>query len=304
MAASSTVTLLQTMEWAKKFNFDRASAIGNFGEPAITSANTIAQTMLGAPFSWRWNRVIIGFITIAGQQDYTVFNYLASTTVKLGWFTIDDAGNCQRCTTAGDTGADAPTWNHTLAGNTTDGSVTWTNMGFVLTEAQGPYTFAWVENSSVQDTIQGSPKWKEMTSKLVLGLESQESRPDFIAAQIDDGLGNITFRLMATPDQAYPIAITVQQKPPVFKSVNQTWGAIPDEYAHIYNWGFLSLMWLFADDPRFQMANTKFVTALLSTHGGLTQTQLNIFLSNWQMVSGQQNQLALTQQQENVGRGQ
>jgi hypothetical protein len=304
MAASSSITLLQTMEWAKKFNFNRSSAIGDFGEPALTSANTIAQTMLGAPFSWRWNRAIIGFITIANQQDYTVFNYQPSTNTKIGWFTIDDAGNCQMCTIPGATGTAAPTWNHTKGGFTTDGAVTWENQGFVLAEAQGPYTFAWIENSSVQDTIQGAPKWKEMTSKIVLGLESNASRPDFISAQIDDGLGNITFRLLATPDQAYPVAITIQQKPPLFKTVNQTWGPIPDEYSHIYNWGFLSMMWLFSDDPRFQMANAKFIAGLLSTHGGLTQTQLNIFLQNWQMVSGAQTQLAITQQQENTGRGQ
>lgn len=304
MAASSTITLLQTMEFAKKFNFNRASAIGNFGEPALTSANTVAQTMLGAPFAWRWNRKIIGFITIAGQQDYTVFNYSHSTAVKLGWFTIDDAGNCQQCTGSGTTGASNPSWNHSLNGVTTDGSVSWTNLGLVLSEAQGSYTFAWIENSSVQDVIQGTPKWKEMTSKIVLGLESSESRPDFISAQIDDGLGNITFRLLATPDQAYPVAITIQQKPPVFTSVNQTWGPIPDEYSHIYNWGFLSMMWLFADDPRFQMANAKFVTALLSTHGGLTATQLNIFLQNWQMVTGQQVQMATVEQQSTQARAQ
>jgi len=292
------------MEWAKKLNFNRSSAIGNFGEPALTSANTVAQTMLGAPFFWRWNRAIIGFITTPNQQDYTVFNYQASTAAKLGWFTIDDAGNCQKCTAAGTTGSSAPSWNHTLSGTTTDGSVTWTNMGLVTSEATGSYTFAWIENSSVQDTIQGTAKWKEMTSKLVLGLESNTSRPDFISAQIDDGLGNITFRLLSTPDAAYPIAITIQQKPPLFKGVNQTWGPIPDEYAHIYNWGFLSMMWLFSDDPRFPMANSKFVTALLSTHGGLTATQVNIFLQNWQMITGQQVQMATVEQQANQARGQ
>lgn len=303
MAASSTITLLQTMEWSKKFNFNRSSAIGNFGEPALSSANIVAQTMLGAPFFWRWNRAIIGFITAPGQQDYTVFNYVSSTPAKAGWFTIDDVGNCQKCTTAGTTGASAPTWNHSLNGTTTDGSVTWTNLGLVLAEAVGSYTFAWVENSSVQDTIQGSTRWKEMTNMLVLGLESAESRPDFIAAQIDDGKGNITFRLMPTPDQAYPVAITIQQKPPLFTSVNSTWGPIPDEYSHIYNWGFLSMMWLFADDPRFQTANLKFITSLLGTHGGLTATQVNIFLQNWQMVTGQQVQLATTEQQANQARG-
>src|SRR6202789_4157362 len=140
MASSSSNSLLQTMEWAKKYVFQRSTAIGNFLEPALTSANITAQTMMGAPFNWRWNRFITGFITTAGQQDYTIFNYLPSTAVKLGWFAIDDAGNCQKCTTAGTTGSSVPTWNHTLNATTTDGSVTWTNMGFVLAEATGSYT--------------------------------------------------------------------------------------------------------------------------------------------------------------------
>ena len=294
MASSSSIKLLQTMEWAKKLNFQRASATGNFLEPALTSANTVLQTIVGAPFTWRWNRVITGFITTAGQQDYTIFNYLASTTVKLGWFAIDNAGNCQKCTTAGTTGSSAPSWNHTIGSTTTDGSVTWTCIGTISTEASSSYSLAWIENSSVQDA---NGDWKEMSSKIVLGLESKQARPMYIAAQLDDGLGNITFRLMSTPDKAYPVAITLQQKPPLFTKTSQTWAPIPDEYSHIYNWGFLSLMWLFADDARFQMANAKFIASLLSAHQGLDQTQLNIFLQSWQALTGQpmSNQIALQQ---------
>ena len=284
MAASSTITLLNTLEWSKRFNFNRRSAIGNFLEPAMTSANTILQTIVGAPFAWRWNRVVTGLVTVAGQQDYVLFNYLATTAVTLGWYTVDDAGNSQLCTTAGTTGASAPSWNHTLNGTTTDGSVTWTNMGLVVANAKGSYSLNWIETSSVQDT---KSKWWEMTSKIVLGLESNQARPQFISAQSDDGLGNVTFRLLTCPDAAYPVAITLQQKPPLFTTVNQTWSPIPDEYARLYNWGFLSLMWLFADDPRFQMANSKFIAGLLGASEGLSETQRNIFLQEWQSITGQ-----------------
>lgn len=303
MAASSSITLLQTMEWAKKFTFQRQSAIGDFLEPAMTSANTIMQTLMGAPFQWRWNRTVLGFVTAANQQDYTVFNYLSSTAVKLGWFTIDDAGFCQKCTTAGSTGASAPSWVHNVGSTTTDGTVVWTNMGLVGAESKGSYTFAWIENSSVQDTVQSAPSWIEMSSKIVLGLESKTGRPMFISAQFDDGLGNVTFRLMTTPDKAYPVAITVQQKPPLFTKTSQTWAPIPDEYSHIYNWGFLSLMWLFADDPRFSIGNSKFITSLLSSHHGLTETQINIFLQQWFAVTGQPQSNAINMQQAAQGRG-
>ena len=72
-------TILQTIEWAKKFIFLRPLAIGDFLEPAVSSANTILQTILGPPFSWRWNRVATGFICVPGQQDYTIFNWQANT---------------------------------------------------------------------------------------------------------------------------------------------------------------------------------------------------------------------------------
>ena len=49
------------MEFAKKLNFLRPSAIGNFLEPAKTSANLVMQTMLAPPFVWRWNRDVSVF---------------------------------------------------------------------------------------------------------------------------------------------------------------------------------------------------------------------------------------------------
>jgi hypothetical protein len=126
-----------------------------------------------------------------------------------------------------------------------------------------------------------------MTSKLCLGKDSRQGRPGNIAAQSDDGQGNVTFRLMPAPSAAFPVSVTIQQKPTLFTSVSQTWAPIPDEFSHIFNWGFLSLMWLFSDDPRFGVANQKFVSQLLGASEGLTETQRNIFLQNWQAITGQ-----------------
>lgn len=298
MAVTSSIKLLRTMEFAKKFNFNRSSAIGNFTEPALTSANTILQTIMGAPFSWWWNRIMIGFITTIGQQDYTLFNYTALSPVKVGWYTVDDAGNCQQCTTAGPVGASAPTWNHTINGTTADGAAVWTNIGPIgNSELSGSYSFAWIETASVQEINNYGTRWVEMFTRQLLPLEDKQARPNFVSGQLTDANGNITFRISPVPDKAYPVVLTLQQKPPLFVTTSQTWAPIPDEYSHIYNWGFLSLMWLFADDPRFQMANSKFITGLLATSQGLTQTQINIFLQNWQNITGQpqSNQVALTQ---------
>jgi hypothetical protein len=300
MASTSTNTLLGTQVFTERLNFGRRANLGNSLEPAITCANMTMQAILGPPFRWRWNRVITGFYTVANQQDYTLFNYLPSTPVKTGWFTIDDAGYAQKCTTPGSTGGSAPTWNHTPTGTTTDGGVTWTNAGLVDPEAVGSYTFGWIENASVKDT--STAKWMPMTPMIGLGLDATAGRPGNISAQIDDGQGNITFRLMPVPTSAAPVSITLQEKPGFFSAtstagVNQTWAPIPDEYAHLYNWGFLSLMWLFSDDPRFPTANAKFVSALLAANHGLTETERNSWLNNWMVLTGQpiDNQIKLTQ---------
>lgn len=287
MTTASTNTLLNTIEWSKKLNFGRRSAIGNFLEPALTSANTVMQTIIGPPFAWRWNRVVTGFITKAGQQDYTLVNWTAGMTVSAGWLTVDDAGNSQIVTTAGVTAGVAPTWNHTTGGTTNDGNAVWENLGPIGVTTSQTYSLGSIESASVQDTVSGVTKWYEITNQLTLALDSAPGRPRFISAQADDGAGNITFRLTMVPDKAYPVSITMQKKPTVFTSVNQAWAPIPDEYARIYNWGYLSLMWLFSDDPRYGVANQKFVSQLLSTSEGLSETQRNIFLQGWQQQTGQ-----------------
>lgn len=291
MATASTIKLLNTCEWAKKLNFNRRFALGNFLEPALTSANTVLQTIVGPPFCWRWNRVVTGFITTTGQQDYTLLNWTAGASVQLGWLTVDDAGNSQQVTTAGTTGTIVPTWNHTKGGTTLEsthgGTAVWTNLGSIGVSVSPSYAFGWIETVAAFDTLAATPKWFEINSKIVLSSDSAQSRPRYIAAQGDDGNGNITFRMMPVPNAAYPVVLTLQQKPPLFTTLYQTWAPVPDEYSRIYNWGFLSLMYLFADDPRFQMANGKFISQLLGANEGLTETQRNIFLQNWNAITGQ-----------------
>ena len=289
MANTSTITLLNTIEWAKRLNFRRPMVLGNFLEPAISNANITLSTIVGPPFVWRWNRVVTGFITTPGQQDYFLFNWQPNFELALGSVTADEFGNCQSVTTAGTTDMVVPDWNPNATGTTTDGTVVWTNLGPIGTPVSQTYKFGWIEKANVQYVTNPSPlvtKWTELTPKISLGLDSSLTRPNTISAQGDDGLGNITFRLMSVPDASYPVAITLQQKPPLFTKVGQTWAPIPDEYSRLYNWGFLALAWLFADDPRFATANQKFVTQLLSTNEGLTETQKNIFLGNWDAITG------------------
>jgi hypothetical protein len=282
--ATSTIKLKATLEWAKRYIANRDATIGNGVEPAITNANLIIQTILGPPFRWRWNRVITGFYTAAGVQDYKLINWQATQPVSVGWLTVDNFGNSQQVTTAGTTGAVFPTWNNTPTGTTTDNGVTWTNLGNLSNTTSINFAFGWIEGAVVLDS---KGNYQECSPKLWLAQSSPQDRPREIAAQIDTGDGNMTFRMQPVPDQAYPVLITIQQKPGVFTKTNQLWDPIPDEYSRIYNWGFLALLFLFADDGRFTLANQKFVTQILGANSGLTETERNIFYNNWMQVTGQ-----------------
>jgi hypothetical protein len=285
----STIQLFQTADWVKRFLFRRPINLGNGNEPAVTSANMILQTILGPPFKWRWNRVVIGFVTQAGIQDYTVFNWTPNTPVLVGYVLIDQNGFCQTVTTAGTTGSSQPTFNATVGQITHDGSVVWTNTGSIATSYfSRVYNFGWIENASIRESNPNTCafEWKPLSPKIDLALDSAQARPHSISAEFDDANGNTTFRLIPCPDKAYPVSITVQQKPPIMTGMNSKWTPIPDEYSRLYNWGLLALMYLYADDPRFASASQKFIANLLSTSEGLTETEYNIVLNNWQQITG------------------
>lgn len=299
---SSTITLANTITWAKSFinNIDPTLQTGT--EPAITSANLVKQIMLQPPFDWIWNRSVTGFFCNSGSPDYWVTFWTALTAYGAGNNLIDSNGNSQVSTTGGTTGNSQPTWNTNVGGTTNDGTVVWTNKGSIP-NASSAFNFGFIETVSVQDITQSPAKWFELNPNMCLGLDSTQARPREISPQLMDAAGEVRFRLMPVPDVAYPVAITFQQKPALFTSTSSTWAPIPDEYAYIYNWGFLSLMYMYNDDPRWQVANQKFVAGLLGAQQGLTETERNIFLNNWEALSGQQNQNVVKMQQGNQARG-
>jgi hypothetical protein len=291
--ANATNTLNKTMTWASFFNRGRPCALAG-NEPALTSANCVMQAILGPPFEWRWNR---------NEYQFTCLNPAAAwttgTAYALGYSFKDPNGNMQRVTSIGSapnqSGSVQPTWSTNLAGmgTTSDGNLTWT-VNDIQTYVISCPDFAWIEHASVQDITLPIPKWYDMQPEMSLSFDSSTARPRFISAHYDDGNGNIGFTMTPVPNQAYPVMIHIQKKAVPFTDILQTWAPIPDEFAYIYSWGFLTMMWLFADDARYQMANAKFVAHLLGANQGLDETARSIFLQNWSNISGIQQ--ATTQQ--------
>jgi hypothetical protein len=85
------MNLQQSVLWAGPFVRFQPLTIGGL-EPTISNANLVKQTMLGAPFSWPWNRAESDAIAItAGTQDYVAALPMWGFIEK-AWFTETTSG--------------------------------------------------------------------------------------------------------------------------------------------------------------------------------------------------------------------
>ena len=207
------------MNWAQTFLQYKPLSGGAGTEPALTSANIILATILGPPFTWRWNRKYSSTFTLnTPNQDVSV--------------AISDFGFLEKAS--------------------------------ILLPAGSP-----------------PPSTIEPEIKTILGAATEQGRPQYIAAQLDDNAGNITFRVLPAADANYTGLAVYQKKPPLMTTTGSSWAPIPDEYSYIYNMGFMALMMFYDDDPRAQIFNQKFVSALLGASEGLSETQKNMFMGTW-----------------------
>jgi hypothetical protein len=306
----ATYTIADTIEWSKRLTFNRNPVIGNSLEPALTSANMVAQTILNPPFDWWWNNQEVVFTCnptpnsatttavaiAAGVLTATVTNTFAANNILIGsGFTTLTQLNGLIILVASATGSGF-TANVSLP-NGTDTAGTFTSVTTQDYTVPVP-SFSHIEHASVLDLVGTSApyvpsKWFELTVKNNLSLETSAGRPEFISPEVEDGNGNMTFRLSSAPNKPYPVSLHIQNAAPTFTSINQTWAPIPDFMKYIYNWGFMAMMWQFADDPRAAYASNKFTAGILARAFDLTEQERNIFLNNWEALM--QNPAAVQQ---------
>jgi len=299
--AIATNTILDSMEWAKRFNFNRPSGIGNRLEPAKTSANLTMQTVLGPPFKWWWNNEELTFTcnpkpaTVALTGNVSVASGIVTMNAVLPALGIQALGLFSGFTQAllqplnGQAFVVLTNNGTVITGqiNNPDIAATASTGGSITAATTQDYTlavpeFSHIEHASVLDISRPTtPKWIELAVQSNLALESNTARPEFIEPHVEDANGNIAFRVMPAPDKAYPVSLHIQKAAPLITSLNQTWAPIPDFMEYIYNQGFLALMFMFNDDPRAAQASQKFVTHLLGRASGLTALERNIFINNW-----------------------
>jgi hypothetical protein len=265
--------------------------------------------VLSPPFCWNWNRGSVTFTTTPGVQDYAVnvptFGFIekasfaptsvitntALTSNVATYTAANDFANGDLVTVAGTTNG-AGVFNvinqPVVSANSTSFTLNITHADVLSASDTGSATDA----SSKMSEIPG------VQGMVGSASASETGSPAYIAPQLDDNAGNITFRLLPAPDQIYQVSIIFQNRIPALMSgPSSTWAPIPDHYSNIYQWGFLSVVAAYFDDMRWASFTQKFVSTVLGMAEGLENEQKDIFQKSWlDMISEQQTRSQKNQQ--------
>lgn len=280
---ASNYKLLDTLQFVLPWVNFYPLTLGQTQQPFLGMCESVAEILVAPPLAPNWNRTSTQFLTTAGTQVYApTAAWQLGTSYATGTVIVDTNGNGQQVIVAGTSGGSPPSWSTSIFASTTDNTVTWQNIGAIASIPQ-IFDFAYIETATIQDVNNGN-KWKTLGVQLNLNREADQSCPKYIAAQIDDNLGNVAFWLTPVPGAVYPVDIQYQKLHQPFQSLGQTWAPIPDRLFYCYGFGVLALAMMYKGDPRFQWASQKFVTSVLSYYGGLDETQKNQFLMNWEMT--------------------
>jgi len=140
-------------------------------------------------------------------------------------------------------------------------------------------TFGWLEKATLYDPDSGYAAF-ELQVELLKAAETLANQPQRIATQLDDGQGNITFRLFGTPDKVYNICLEFQNAAQLFTDTTQTWRPIPDYLSFVYNEGFDFRTFSYLGDPRAQTSGQLFFQSLAQMSEGLSESQKNLWLGD------------------------
>jgi hypothetical protein len=160
--------------------------------------------------------------------------------------------------------------------------------------------FGFVETQWIVD---GNGKNWALNGAFSLGKDATQSRPTLIAPQYDDNAGTITFRVKNTPDAIYTVYGDYQRKPNLISSPASMWDVVPDNFAHVYNLGFLTFLSLLVNDSRFPVFERWFLSRILSLQDGLDDQARDLFLGNWMNQTRTVMRAQAATQQGTAGRG-
>ena len=139
--------------------------------------------------------------------------------------------------------------------------------------------FGWIEKATAYDPNNANSAY-ELQVGLNTAVEPLNNQPTRIVAQLDDGSGNITFRLFPAPDAVYNVIVESQNAAQLFTNAGQTWDPLPDYFSGLYTTGMLAKTFEYANDPRWVPEMQMFLQNLAAAAENLDSTQKNLWLAD------------------------
>ena len=305
---------------------------------AYSIGDEIRQFILSPPFVWRWNRgQVAPIVCKPGTTDYTVnipdfgwverawilYPYsitgnilqiynsmnILSISIASGVVTVLVDGNPidfgfyigQTISIQQVVDSTFDAFQTLVISGLGPNTITYSQIGPTGSSTGGiVFNISTIATPTVTST--GPLSTKELTINQTLAQESVLGQPGYISVIGDDNNGNITFRLMPSPDQPYTLSIIYQKASPTFESTIDTWNPIPDYLSYLYTKGFEAKAYEYKGDERFAFAWQEFLKMVLSASDGLTETQKNIYLDP-QIVTAREKGAVQTSQQARAARG-
>ena len=299
--------LQNSINWALPYVQYSPLNAGTNGEPAVSIATLIRNSLLGPPVGcWAWNRKEDSSVsTVAGTQDYTInltdFGYLEKvslTDASGNTFEVKDVyNNLPLSATAA---RSRPLAVAVLLSNVgTSVKIRFMQVPEAVYTINLTYQMAAVPFASNATTSAATAIGANTTytgtfasSSLVAGQAVMIS--GFVAHPANNGTFTIVSSNATTLVVVNPAGVS--ETISAF-AVNASWFPIPDYYSDIYNWLFLSESLAVTDDARAQIYRQRGVAAFIAKSDGLTDMQRNAFIQQWGNYNREGQSIGLKTQQ-------
>lgn len=305
-------TIDSTINWARAFIEYSPLTAGTGSEPAISIASMIRNSVMNAPMSWSWNRFEDSTtVTTVGGQDYTI------ALTNFGW--LEKASL---------TDSNGKIWEIKDVYNTSALS-----KSTVQQRPSAIAVIAYTPGTSVKIRFLGVPESVYTVNLTYQGLAVQFG-PFVVNSAGNAAGGNTAYTGIFTP-ASFPAGgtatiagfttvvnngtfvvvsctasiLTVANAVGVSETISATainanWSPIPDQFSDVYNNLFLAEAFQAVhEDTDAARYRQRGVAALLAKAEGLTQTQIDIFRSQWLARDSEAQAITLKVQQATQARG-
>lgn len=309
-----TMNLQNTANFTSPFIQYSPLFAGLGGEPAVSIASMIRNSILNPPITWYFNRAQTTFSTQAGLQDYVQ--------------PVPDLAFVEKVSLTDDQGV------------ITELKDIYNNMALsVSAKQQRPSAMSVEMSSIISGALSFRFRFLGVPEKIYLvTIVYQKMAPQFgpfFISNAANAVGpnttyNGTFDINSFPVGASavitgfktnvvnngtflvvsvtPSTLTVVNAAGVAEVIqayvsNYSWDPIPDQYSDIYNNLFLSEAMAMVDDPRAAQYRQRGVAAFLSKASGLSEMQKSTFIQQWTARDVERAATLGAQQLGHAGRG-